>query len=106
MTMSGATQIAWWISYAGFCEQRVAGWGGAREGYRGRAGEHSRGGPMRSLDHLDVRGKRVLVRVDFNVPLSTGADGEPVVGDDSRIVAGLATIEELRGRGARLVLVS
>jgi phosphoglycerate kinase len=61
---------------------------------------------MRSLDELDVGGKRVLVRVDFNVPMGTGADGEPQVADDTRIVAGLQTIEELRSRGARLVLVS
>jgi len=61
---------------------------------------------MRSMDDLDVRGKRVLVRVDFNVPLATGADGKPVVADDTRIVAALGTIEELRRRGARLVLVS
>jgi phosphoglycerate kinase len=61
---------------------------------------------MRSIDDLDVRGKRVLVRVDFNVPLSVDANGRPVVADDTRITAALATIEELRGRGARLVLVS
>ena len=61
---------------------------------------------MRSIDDLDVRGRRVLVRVDFNVPLGTGPDGEPVVADDTRIVAALATIEELRERRARLVLVS
>ena len=61
---------------------------------------------MRSIDDLDVHGRRVLVRVDFNVPLAAGADGSPVVADDTRIVAALGTIEELRGRGARLVLVS
>jgi phosphoglycerate kinase len=61
---------------------------------------------MRGIDGLDVRGKRVLVRVDFNVPLGTDADGGPVVADDTRIVAALQTIEELRERGARLVLVS
>ena len=61
---------------------------------------------MRSLDQLDVKGKRVLVRVDFNVPLERGADGEPHVADDTRIVASLETINELRSRGARLVLVS
>ncbi len=55
---------------------------------------------------MDVRGKRVLVRVDFNVPLRKGADGRPEVADDTRIVAGLSTIEELREDGARLVLVS
>jgi phosphoglycerate kinase len=65
---------------------------------------------MRSIDDLDVHGKRVLVRVDFNVPLGANGDaaagGVPLVSDDTRIAAALATIEELRARGARLVLVS
>jgi phosphoglycerate kinase len=61
---------------------------------------------MRSIDQLDVGGRRVLVRVDFNVPTSTGDDGELVIADDTRIVQALPTIEELRARGARLVLIS
>ncbi|HUB35699.1 MAG TPA: phosphoglycerate kinase [Solirubrobacteraceae bacterium] len=61
---------------------------------------------MRSIDELDVRGQRVLVRVDFNVPLGEGPDGRRMVTDDTRIRAALPTIEELRARGARLVLAS
>jgi phosphoglycerate kinase len=61
---------------------------------------------MRSLDQLDVHGKRVLVRVDFNVPMTTNENGSPAVADDTRIVQALPTIEELRARGAKLVLVS
>jgi phosphoglycerate kinase len=64
------------------------------------------GGTVRSLDDLDVQGRRVLVRVDFNVPLAVGASGEIEVADDTRIRAALPSIEELRARGARLVLVS
>ncbi len=56
---------------------------------------------MRTLDGLDVEGRRVLVRADFNVPLHDGQ-----ITDDARIRAALPTIQELRDRGARIVLAS
>ena len=56
---------------------------------------------FRTLRDLDVRGKRVVVREDLNVPLKDGA-----VGDDTRIVAALETLRYLHARGARSVVLS
>ena len=58
-----------------------------------------------SLRDLDVRGKRVLVRVDFNVPVETRG-GNVRITDDTRIRESLPTINFLREHGAKTILMS
>ena len=56
---------------------------------------------FRTLDDVDVRGKRVLVRVDLNVPTADG-----VVSDLTRVTRILPTLRELCGKGAKVILLS
>ena len=56
----------------------------------------------KTVDDLkDLKGKRVLVRCDFNVPLKGGE-----ISDETRIVAALPTIKKLIGEGAKVILCS
>ena len=57
---------------------------------------------VRNLTDAEVRGKRALVRVDFNVPLDDSCE----ITDDNRIRAALPTLELLLDRGARVVILS
>src|SRR5436190_513504 len=61
---------------------------------------------MKTIDDLgDVRGRRVLVRSDLNVPVESSADGTTIT-DDGRIRASVPTIRRLADAGARVVVVA
>ena len=53
----------------------------------------------KTVDDINVAGKKVLVRCDFNVPLKNG-----VITDENRIVAALPTIKKLLADGGRVVV--
>ncbi len=61
---------------------------------------------IKSVADLAVEGKRVFVRVDYNVPLAKAEKPPRTVTDDSRITATLPTLRHLIERGARIVLGS
>lgn len=63
--------------------------------------------PKQTIDKIDVRGKRVLMRVDFNVPLDESTlPAPPKITDDRRIQQALPSIRSVVERGGRLILMS
>ena len=61
---------------------------------------------VRELNSLDVRGKRVLLRCDLNVPLKDDGTGKRVITDDGRIRASIPTINALLDGGATLIITA
>ncbi len=61
--------------------------------------------PKLSVRDLEVKGRRVLVRVDFNVPTEEVGEGIRIT-DDTRIRESLPTIQLLREKGAKVVLLA
>ena len=60
----------------------------------------------RSLGELHVDGRRVLLRCDLNVPLATEESGAVTITDDGRIRASVPTINALRAKGARIIVLA
>ena len=56
---------------------------------------------FRTLDQVDLTGKRALVRVDFNVPMHEGE-----ITDDTRLRAARPTVDKLRAGGAKVILIA
>lgn len=59
-----------------------------------------------TLDDLALKGKRILVRVDFNVPLVETTSGDRTVSDDTRIRAAIPTIRAISDAGGKAILMS
>src|SRR5215467_4893576 len=62
--------------------------------------------PHRSIRDLDLKGKLVFIRVDFNVPLEKDSQGEMKITSDKRIRASLPTIKYALEHGAGVILAS
>src|SRR2546423_13984023 len=84
MTTSGVSPTAWWIL-------RLR-WESSSEGSMSS---------LRTLDGVEVRGKRVLIRCDFNVPVEDGK-----VTDRTRITRSAPTVREIADEGGKAILIS
>ena len=61
---------------------------------------------MKTIDDLEVAGRRVLLRADLNVPLDLSDPAHPRITDDGRIRASLPVIEKLSARGAKVIILA
>jgi 3-phosphoglycerate kinase len=61
---------------------------------------------MKTIDDLEVAGRRVLLRADLNVPLDQSDPAHPRITDDGRIRASLPVIEKLSARGAKVIILA
>jgi len=60
----------------------------------------------RSIRDVQLKGRRVFIRVDFNIPIKVGTNGVAVIGDDTRVRASLPTITYALKEGATVILAS
>ena len=61
---------------------------------------------MKTIDDLEVAGRRVLLRADLNVPLDLKDPANPRITDDGRIRASLPVVEKLSARGAKVIILA
>src|SRR5580704_11870304 len=74
---------------------------GRRDCFRAREGGSTMSNPFRTLDDADVAGKRVLLRVDLNVPTENGR-----VTDKTRIERVAETMKEIADKGGKVILLA
>ena len=60
---------------------------------------------MKTIDDIDVNNQRVLLRADLNAPMKQDANGVMQITDDGRLKASVTTINDLRKKNAKIVLI-
>ena len=61
---------------------------------------------MKTIDDIDVNNQRVLLRADLNAPMKSDATGQMQITDDGRLKASVATINDLRKKNAKVIILA